>query len=234
MSKHSDLRSQLWQFLKVFWADSKVMAWHNMIQTNLKTEFLANLVTMKKDVHAAWDNCEFALKPIPPSDGEDPDPNSMRVEFHWLKVHPRVAPMVSLLAVPDFPTHQSCGRDNLKLWDCITEKKVCSGEVIVLTTDDPKNFPLPSQELLWMQWHLNRVGALCGGAEAVDTKIDDDSDGEDSDGFPVGQNSESTSVGSSVSGITDDSHFSGTLVDAKSVPSENTQGASPLVLDSAS
>ena len=58
-------------------------------------------------------------------------------------------------------------------------KNVASGTVFTLTTEDPKEFPLPSRPLLEMQWLLHRVAAMSGAAEAQD-----DSDWDDNDEAP--------------------------------------------------
>lgn len=121
-------------------------------------------------------DCDFALKPIPGSaaDFTDAGPKSMQVEFYWLKFRPRGSGRVSLMEVPDLPSdHPSC-RGNMKFGDCITEQVVRSGDIITLTTHDPEEFPLPNQELLDLQWYMNRVVALSGGVEGLDPVNDDD------------------------------------------------------------
>jgi hypothetical protein len=51
-----------------------------------------------------------------------------------------------------------------------------SGDTFTLTTDDPESHPLPSLELLDMQWVLQRLVAMCGAAEWPWIEADDDSD----------------------------------------------------------
>jgi hypothetical protein len=51
-----------------------------------------------------------------------------------------------------------------------------SGDTFTLTTDDPESRPLPSLELLDMQWVLQRLVAMCGAAEWPWIEADDDSD----------------------------------------------------------
>lgn len=49
-----------------------------------------------------------------------------------------------------------------------------SGDVISFTTHDPQKLPLPSFDLLDMQWALHRVTALSGAADATDEELDPD------------------------------------------------------------
>ena len=49
-----------------------------------------------------------------------------------------------------------------------------SGDVIIFTTDDPEKLPIPSIDLLDMQWALHRATALSGAAEATDEELDPD------------------------------------------------------------
>lgn len=61
---------------------------------------------------------------------------------------------------------------NTKLFDCDTERIIKSGEKITLQTDDP----LPSMELLEMQWILNRVKTISGAADIPTDELDPDRD----------------------------------------------------------
>lgn len=69
------------------------------------------------------------------------------------------------------------------LYNCYQNKEVRSGDVITLVTENPETHPLPSFELLEMQWILHRVAAISG---AVDDYKDDgfnDDGGGDGDGL---------------------------------------------------
>lgn len=68
------------------------------------------------------------------------------------------------------------GHDYARLWNHETLKPIESGHEIHLTTTDPKNLPLPSWEILEMQWHLNRVLAISGAADVEDSDDDYDDD----------------------------------------------------------
>ena len=74
----------------------------------------------------------------------------------------------------DLPSYGS-----LKLYDHSTDKRIFSGDKITLTTDDPHSLPLPSVKLLEMQWVLQRIAAMCGGAEEDDDGFLGDDDDDD-------------------------------------------------------
>lgn len=46
--------------------------------------------------------------------------------------------------------------------------------MVIIETDEPENRPLPSFELLQMQWVLHRALALSGAGEADDKDFDPD------------------------------------------------------------
>lgn len=59
---------------------------------------------------------------------------------------------------------------------------ICSGDTFTFTTEDPETLPLPSMELLDMQWILLRLVAMCGAAEWLD---DDDYPVDSDDGLVI-------------------------------------------------
>ena len=171
MGKHLTPNAMLWQLLSLFWPDRDVLAWKAALSTAGGTEIFENLLTLAPTVHMCWDSCEFALKPIQMA----PDNRSMEVKFYWLKHRPRTK-YTSLLQTPDLPSDFPSGCGDMKFWDCLSEQKICSGHTIIMHTDDPINHPLPSEELLRMQWNLNRVAALSGAAEISDLHESSDDD----------------------------------------------------------
>ena len=68
--------------------------------------------------------------------------------------------------------HHDASPVDCKLFNCLTEKKICSGDVITIRTEDPINHPLPSWDLLDMQWVLHSLVALSGAAEASEDDLD--------------------------------------------------------------
>jgi hypothetical protein len=55
-------------------------------------------------------------------------------------------------------------------------RDIQSGDIFILTTDDPDNKPLPNWELLEMQWFLQRVTAMSGAARTPNIDLNDDDD----------------------------------------------------------
>jgi hypothetical protein len=55
-----------------------------------------------------------------------------------------------------------------------SDRRICSGDIFTLTTNDPEKRPLPSMELLEMQWILQRLMGMCGSAEWPSLDLADD------------------------------------------------------------
>jgi hypothetical protein len=109
------------------------------------------------------------LKPIELSD----DRGTLKVEFHWFGKYDFTR-KVSLEAPPIVPKGLDSGPGNARLWDCLTLEMIRSGDVLTFHTEDPNMYPLPSMDLLELQWAMQRVLALSGAAEARDEDIDPD------------------------------------------------------------
>ncbi|PWY79724.1 hypothetical protein BO70DRAFT_353435 [Aspergillus heteromorphus CBS 117.55] len=80
---------------------------------------------------------------------------------------------VDLLNPPHIPTDRAESRFCAKLWDCTTETRIQSGQIIALTTPDPEALPLPSFELLRVHWTINRLYVISGAAGGWNEKDDD-------------------------------------------------------------
>lgn len=132
------------------------------------TEICENLVTMGPTVHAYWGAAFFALKPLELSE----DKKSLKLQFFWLRPLPRTGGYVPLEYSPDLKRDLKSSNEDAALFDHRTGKTICSGDTFTMTTDDPVNKPLPSVRVLQMQWVLHRLAALCGGAEALELKMD--------------------------------------------------------------
>ncbi|GKZ40082.1 hypothetical protein AbraIFM66950_002274, partial [Aspergillus brasiliensis] len=131
------------------------------------TEVCSNLLCMTNLAHKLWKKARFALKPLSLSE----DQRSLKVQFYWLPVY-RYRARVSATEVPErFPYNLSGtavhGQETV-LFSIVTDRKICSGDILTFTTDNPDSHPLPSMELLNMQWVLNRVLALSGATYATD------------------------------------------------------------------
>jgi hypothetical protein len=65
---------------------------------------------------------------------------------------------------------------HIKLFHLPTNRQICSGDTISITTKDPETWPLPDYGLLELQWILHRVAAMSGAVEIYDDFDNDDDD----------------------------------------------------------
>ena len=63
-----------------------------------------------------------------------------------------------------------------KLFDYATEKPIKTGHKFVITTEDPDLLPLPDEDILDLQWHMQKVAALAGAADPAELEGGDDDD----------------------------------------------------------
>jgi hypothetical protein len=105
-----------------------------------------------------WKKALFVLKPVSLSR----DDKSLVLQFFWLK-HSKINGEVDMLKKPVLPSDYDS--PDIELVNCVTGRKIRSGDMITLTTTDPVNLPLPDYDLLDMQWVLNRVCALSGDVD---------------------------------------------------------------------
>lgn len=151
-----------WDILKLFWSPERVATWRQAILSERETEVCYNLLTLARHVRACWEQALFALKPLDVA----ADQKTMRVQFFWLRKHPKRS-IKPLSTQPDLPADFNEVVGDIKLYDCTTEGKIFSGDILTLKTHDPANRPLPDVALLEMQWYLHRLTALCGGPDAI-------------------------------------------------------------------
>ncbi|KAH8812328.1 hypothetical protein F5884DRAFT_750637 [Xylogone sp. PMI_703] len=150
-----------WATLQYFWSTERIARWKKALFTEARTEVCENLMTMCPNAHAYWGKSYFALKPLKVSE----DNKEITVKFFWLRKHegPNSIPVGD---APVLPANLH-GVNNVKLFDTKSEKLIRSGKVFCFTTDDLIKKPLPSKDILDMQWVLHRLTALSGGAELI-------------------------------------------------------------------
>jgi hypothetical protein len=166
------LRTELWEVLKCFWSESKIAACENILFPegfrNAGGEIVANLISLSPDAHSKWNKGEFAIKPLEIST----DCKTLKVQFFWqsdIRVSQgNLLPeeTASLLTRPQ-PTR---GFDGYRGQDSCHYNRQAQAllktrDIFTITTNDPATHPLPSFELLEMQWFLNRLrGIACNGS----------------------------------------------------------------------
>ena len=164
------LQYHFWMRLCMFWPEERVNAWARAVYGPNGTETPTNFITLPSTVHKLWELSRFALKPVDLSS----DMKTLRVQFFWLPVNSFVKDReyVAITDLPSWTNHHDASPVDCKLFNCLTEKKICSGDVITIRTEDPINHPLPSWDLLDMQWVLHSLVALSGAAEASEDDLD--------------------------------------------------------------
>jgi hypothetical protein len=154
--------------LRNFWPEEKITTWEAAIfpdgpgECGLETA--RNMITLSADAHILWNKGAFALKPISVSE----DNTTLTIQFFWQAKHPLVMPTINLTTIP-LSTRNLESNDETRLIDCrqSEDRRIKSGDLFELTTDDPEARPLPSMALLEMQWFLQRVMGMAGAADEL-------------------------------------------------------------------
>jgi hypothetical protein len=145
------------------------------------------LGALRRDAHDMWNKGIFALKPLELS----ADKRQLTIQFFWQpQYNHQLGSHVDLLKEP----LSSKGLCQVKIQDKTRNKPIVipysltltrvdkpsrdiqSGEIFTNTTDDPQSKPLPSWQLLEMQWFLQRITAMSGATETPDLDLNDDDD----------------------------------------------------------
>jgi hypothetical protein len=192
---NSDQNHNIWEHLALFWDGDRINTWKNKIFPNSQSpdigvENCFNLISLSLDAHDEWNKGLFALKPLELSH----DQKSLTVQFFWqVPGNYQRDSKIDLLTEPSSSKGLNCvSTDSQDRW--LTHKvdnsaplapKICSGETFTFTTKDPENLPLPSLELLEMQWVLQRLVGMCGAAEWPSLDEIDDDTVDDDDGCRV-------------------------------------------------
>lgn len=162
--------------LRYFWSEKRVDEWQNAAYGDAAgTEKVQNHITLSLNAHQLHTKALFVLEPVT----EDEGGMWTRVRFWWLKKHDHEQG-VKFGIPPQLPKDFHPKEYAVGLWNVNTSQPLVSGQEITIHTHDPKTHPVPDSRLLQMQWMMNRVIALRGGAEPED--LDDDESDEGSDG----------------------------------------------------
>jgi hypothetical protein len=138
------------------------------------------MLSLSHDLHGLWSQAGFTLRPVaPPRDDKELD-----VQLFWQTYFPADTwyEPTDLLQKPLTAARYFCQRADapsaIQYRLRYTNKRnngglpkgerIISGQMFTLTTSDPKEMPLPSFELLEMQWYLQRVAAMNGVADFPD------------------------------------------------------------------
>lgn len=172
---HPELFIDFAPALSVFWSTEKVDKCLHSMKKNAET--VANSIALTPSAHQFWEKALFALRPIFVNN----EKTKMRQKFYWLKAISSLEQGSSMLLpetiTDDYMTeppilsdcldsggrdhHENLSKATLMLFDCEGRNIVTSGNDIIITTPDPEHLPLPDEDLLWLQWTLHRLAALC-------------------------------------------------------------------------
>jgi hypothetical protein len=174
-SAKNETYDQFWTSLDMFWSEDLVAEWKERLAGPCGTELCENLLCLCPNAHRYWGACYFALQPLHLRD----DRKELITRFYWL---PKVTPhIVQVQDKPSIPLHPY----SKSLSICFKNadgsvREMSSGDLVIFQTKDPENLPLPSWDLLQMQWILNRIGAISGAASASTWPWHWDTEDEDS------------------------------------------------------
>jgi hypothetical protein len=171
-------RHIFWDHLKDFWPEEKVATWVAQLfprgLCGIGDERVDNRITLSSFAHDLWNGGAFALKPVSMSD----DKTALTVQFFWQKRQANTKPAMSLLTTPystrGLEHNTATGAGINRLHDERRREEIKSGDVFELKTDDTAAKPLPSFQLLELQWFLTRVVGMAGAAfpEDLDSEYD--------------------------------------------------------------
>ncbi|KAJ5462836.1 hypothetical protein N7475_007780 [Penicillium sp. IBT 31633x] len=155
----------LWRFVDLFWGRSTAERWRKAVFNNpadpdKPIEDCSNLICLRRDLRSAWLDGLFALRPAWMAE----DKTKMELEFYWQpRTSHKIWDLVDLSKEPESTKHVN-SVDRLVVVldepDNPTYRPIESGYRFSLTTDDPVIRPLPSFDLLDMQWHFTRLVSL--------------------------------------------------------------------------
>ncbi|RFU23881.1 hypothetical protein B7463_g12461, partial [Scytalidium lignicola] len=148
----------LWMILKYFFPSTRVDTWKDVANTKYHTP--ANLFCLSPVARALWNTGAFALKPISRNNNN----TTLIVQFFWQveSLEPPTLCKRSLFAHPSSIQHLTGPPDSQLYHINSPGQYIKSGDVFTLSTEDPEKMPLPSFELLELQWCVHRILAMAG------------------------------------------------------------------------
>lgn len=134
------------------------------------------MICLSSTLHKVWDGGGFALKPLPVSkdDAEERHGRALRVQFYWQPYYER-RELVQVVEQPRSSRDLHYSKQDAATWyswDESPNEQLKTGHIFRLTTTNPVDLPLPDRRLLDMQWNLQRITAMRGGAESINESQD--------------------------------------------------------------
>lgn len=185
--QNAGLEQKFWDGLGNFWLEDQIKIWQQELFSEEDLdgngeESAKNLICLSKDAHNYWNRGLFALQPTFLS----PDKTTLEITFYWQpKLEGDADGNVNLFTQPQSSRDLDTPNGKIGLTTLSNPRRLKTGDKFTLTTDDPVNLPLPSFELLRLQFFLQRVCGMAGAAEALDLEGRSE-DGWASDGAGLG------------------------------------------------
>ncbi|GKZ92483.1 hypothetical protein CBS147343_5179 [Aspergillus niger] len=170
LGKGEEGLSDFWEALECYWSPENVSAWKEQVLDPDGADTCSNLMCLVNVARRLWELAVFALKPLSLSE----DKRQLEVQFYWLPMN-RYRQTMPVTAIPSpFPHNLSSTNAGYTtvLCNIVTRSRISSGDIFTFKTDDPVGHPLPSMQLLDMQWILTRVLALSGAAWVTEEEKD--------------------------------------------------------------
>ncbi|KAJ5562892.1 hypothetical protein N7535_002662 [Penicillium sp. DV-2018c] len=156
----------IWRYIDVFWGSDTAARWRKAVfkdpeHPEIQVDDCSNLICLRHDLRGAWLDGYFALRPVWVSD----DQTEMEIEFHWQVqythnpfslIRPNMEPLPSRVVLEMNGLIVKVGGDETNP----AGRPIRSGYRFKVSTNNPVTHPLPSYDLLDMQWHMNRIMAM--------------------------------------------------------------------------
>jgi hypothetical protein len=170
-SGQSKSSPDFWKLLYIFWNEDQIEKWRSTIfpdsqNPNVGIERCFDRVSLCPDARDMWNRGVFALKPLKLSRSQ----KKLTVQFFWqvpgnhdmesrvdLLTEPTSSEGLEIVGPGYFLSRLENDGSDPRI------RPIRSGQTFTFTTEDPKNLPLPSLELLEMQWILQRLVGMCDG-----------------------------------------------------------------------
>ncbi|KKZ60613.1 hypothetical protein EMCG_04714 [[Emmonsia] crescens] len=161
-------RASFFNLLKSLFAQ-RIEKWKSLLDNG--TEFVENVLSLTPTLHHFHSAGLFGLQPIEASlDGK-----SLKLKFYWIAQQETTSnTMVNLMDIPTFPNDVEL--EDIKICNAKDGHIIKSGEVIKLTKSDPEQHPLPTWDMLELQWIMQRLTALKGPADIPDSVLTESED----------------------------------------------------------
>ncbi|OJD11832.1 hypothetical protein AJ78_07474 [Emergomyces pasteurianus Ep9510] len=172
-----------WKLLPFFFEPDRLNRWRAEIfkdpsNPTQPADGIQNMICLSSFAHDLWGRGQFALRPVSLSD----DCKELTVQFYWQPKPPHDRfDSVNIQMAPDSSRDLVHANGNqLTIFNNTdSPTAIRSGDIFIFRTTNPQTHPLPSFELLDMQWCLQRIVSMSGAAGVYDEEYDDDDDDDD-------------------------------------------------------